>query len=75
PEHTIGASYGDALLAAIGSGLVPPETDWARNVTTVVPNVESQAVYDDLYSAYCDLYPASVKQIHLLARLQETSAG
>ena len=30
PQQTIGASYGDALLAAIGTGLVPPDTDWAR---------------------------------------------
>lgn len=30
PEQAIGASYGDALLAAIGVGLVPPDTDWAR---------------------------------------------
>ncbi|MFP5346881.1 MAG: FGGY-family carbohydrate kinase, partial [Actinomycetes bacterium] len=28
PAQTIGASYGDALLAAIGTGLVPPSTDW-----------------------------------------------
>lgn len=27
PAQTIGASYGDALLAAIGTGTVPPETD------------------------------------------------
>ena len=28
PEQTIGASYGDALLGAIGTGLVPPDTDY-----------------------------------------------
>lgn len=30
PEQAIGASYGDALMAAIGVNLVAPETDWAK---------------------------------------------
>lgn len=38
PEQTIGASYGDALLAAIGVGLVPPETDWAKIASEIIPD-------------------------------------
>lgn len=38
PAQTIGASYGDALLAAIGAGLVPPDTDWARPGRIVTPD-------------------------------------
>lgn len=71
PAETIGASYGDALLAAIGSGLVPPETNWARVGTTVTPDESRRELYDGLYDQYVSLYPATREQMHHLARLQE----
>ncbi|NGN93941.1 FGGY-family carbohydrate kinase [Nocardioides sp. KC13] len=71
PEQTIGASYGDALLAAIGSGLVPPDTDWTRIVGEIVPSPENRAVYDELYGTFTELYPATRDQVHHLARIQE----
>ena len=37
PEQAIGASYGDALLAAIGVGLVPQATDWAKIARVIEP--------------------------------------
>lgn len=73
PEQTIGASYGGALLAAIGSGLVPSDTDWARVATTVEPEPRNREVYDELFDIYSGLYPASRAQVHALARLQEGS--
>ncbi len=73
PEQTIGASYGDALLAAIGSGLVPPDTDWTRIVGEIVPNPENRAVYDELYETFTQLYPATRDQVHRLALMQEAS--
>jgi xylulokinase len=74
PTETIGASYGDALLAAIGVGLVEPQTDWARIDRTVVPDPANADLYDRLYGTYRDLYPATKQHVHLLARLQEASA-
>lgn len=71
PEQTIGASYGDALLAAIGSGLVPPDTDWTRIVGEVVPDPENRAVYDELYATFTELYPTTRDQVHRLALMQE----
>lgn len=71
PEQTIGASYGDALLAAIGSGLVPADTDWTRIVGEVAPIPENRAVYDELYGAFTELYPATRDQVHHLALMQE----
>jgi xylulokinase len=59
PSQTIGASYGDALLAAEAAGLVPPGTDWTRVAETVEPNPELAGVYDTLFSAYLELYPAT----------------
>ncbi|WP_226345499.1 FGGY-family carbohydrate kinase [Agilicoccus flavus] len=75
PEQTIGASYGDALLAAIGTGLVPPETDWARVGSTVEPRPQNREVYDKIYRVYTELYPATKEQVHALSRLQEDAFG
>ena len=70
PEQTIGASYGDALLAAIGAGLVAPSTNWARPAVTVVPDPKVRPVYDELMGHYEDLYPATRGHVHALARMQ-----
>jgi xylulokinase len=74
PEQTIGASYGDALMAAIGTGLASPETDWAVTGRTVTPNPATRELYDGLYRGYCDLYPATKPYVHQLAQLQEQQA-
>ncbi|MFC8504744.1 FGGY-family carbohydrate kinase [Pedococcus sp. NPDC057267] len=71
PTQTVGASYGDALLAAIGTGLVPPETDWASVGTVVEPNPANHELYDRLYGVYGDLYPATKSLVHTLAATQE----
>lgn len=71
PEQTIGAAFGDALLAAIGSGLVPADTDWTRVGATIEPDAANGALYDELYRAYVDLYPATREHAHLLADIQE----
>lgn len=73
PEQTIGASYGDALLGAIGTGLVPPDTDWTRIATTIEPDVRTRELYDALYADYLALYPATREQMHRLARMQEAA--
>ncbi len=70
PKETIGASYGDALLAAIAVGLMNPNVRWNAISTTVEPNAEAHAVYDTLYSIYRELYPATGTQVHALADLQ-----
>ena len=68
PEQAIGASYGDALLAAIGVGLVPPETDWTRIQREISPDPATRDLYDDLYATWCELYPATRDQVHRLSR-------
>lgn len=73
PAQTIGASYGDALLAAIGNGLVPPETDWAVEASVVRPRAEARELYDRLYAGYVDLYPATTSVVHDLAAIQEAA--
>lgn len=67
PEQAIGASYGDALLAAIGVGLVAPDTDWAKIATEIKPDARYRGLYDDLYATWRELYPATKDQVHRLA--------
>jgi len=71
PQETIGACYGDALMAAIGCGLVPPETNWARIAGVIEPNPMVRPLYDELYDLYTSLYPATRDHAHALARIQE----
>jgi xylulokinase len=68
PEQAIGASYGDALLAAIGVGLVPPDTDWAKIAREIKPDARSRDLYEGLYATWRELYPATRDQVHRLAQ-------
>ena len=74
PEQAIGASYGDALLAAVAAELVSPGTDWTTIEGTVRPRPELHQTYSELYGVYRDLFTATRP---LLARLQpmETQQG
>lgn len=74
PQVTIGASYGDALLAAIGSGLVPAATDWTRPGRLIEPDPAARDTYDTLFEHYTSLYPSTRDQVHALARLQRAAA-
>jgi xylulokinase len=66
PAQTVGASYGDALLAAAAVGLVPPGTDWTKIVAIVQPRPEVADLYSRRYAVYRDLYTATRP---LIARL------
>lgn len=70
PKETIGASFGDALMAGIGAGLVRPDTSWVRDPEVIEPDTSTKDLYDELFAAYTDLYPSTRSAMHLLARLQ-----
>lgn len=74
PAQTIGASYGSALLAGIGSGLLGADADWSRPDLVVTPDRGHAGVYEELYSTYLELYPATRAQVHRLAGLQENGS-
>ncbi|AQT82947.1 sugar kinase [Mycolicibacterium litorale] len=67
PEQAIGASYGDALLAAIGVGLVAPDTDWARIARQIEPDPDNVERYEELYGVWRELYPSTRDVVHRLA--------
>lgn len=75
PAVTIGASFGDAMLAGRGVGLVAADARWNAPAETLVPDGRSGARYDELYRVYRSLYPATRDQAHALARVQEETAA
>jgi xylulokinase len=75
PRQAIDASYGDALMAAVGAGLVTPDTDWTEIAETVEPDARHADVYDELFELYLALYPATATISHRLAALQERASA
>lgn len=67
PDVTVGASYGNALMAAIAVGDVPPETDWTQITRTVTPDPQHSDVYRDLVQTYTAAYPALRDTMHRLS--------
>ena len=67
PTETIGASHGAALLAAIGAGLVPAETDWSRTSHEVTPTADNDELYEQLFGLYGELYEQTAGTIHALS--------
>ncbi|HYH11092.1 MAG TPA: FGGY-family carbohydrate kinase, partial [Thermomicrobiales bacterium] len=73
PERTIGASYGDAFLAGLATGIVPGvdalASDWVHVAEEIEPDAETQRTYDAYYRVYRDLYENARDDLHALARL------
>ncbi|MGP3966217.1 FGGY-family carbohydrate kinase [Streptomyces sp. 6N223] len=76
PRHTIGAAYGDAFLAAVGTGLatVADIAAWNPVEHTVEPDPATAGVYEELYGLYRSLYPATREAAHALAARQRASS-
>lgn len=72
PERTMGASYGDAFLSGLATGLVSgPEVlndSWVRIDRQITPNPAYTALYDHQYEIYRSLYETTKDAIHRLAR-------
>jgi xylulokinase len=72
PEQTVGASYGDAALAGLATGLLSLaglRSSWVRIVRRFAPDADRQALYQAYYRVYRDLYPHTREDVHTLARL------
>jgi len=70
PEQQIGASYGDAFLAAVGIGLyknLAQVTEWVKIKETLHPQSEHRAVYDFNYRIYRELYANTRGLMHRLS--------
>ena len=69
---TFGASYGDALLAGVATGLVASAEEirvWQGAPRIVQPNPELKKTYEPLNEIYAQLYDATKDQMHKLHQL------
>lgn len=74
PAQTIGAAYGDAFLAALGSGLFRQLDDvksWVQELQVIQPDPARHKTYQPYYQEYRALYPSIKANLHRLARLGE----
>ncbi len=70
PEQQIGASYGDAFLAATGIGLFENLSEikrWIRMKDTIKPNPENRAAYEIYYQIFRELYTRTKPLMHRLS--------
>lgn len=73
PAETLGAAYGDALLAAEAVGLLPPGSSWARESRTIAARAGTRELYDRRYGLYRELHRATVEIQHELAERGQES--
>ncbi|WP_153393756.1 FGGY-family carbohydrate kinase [Ornithinicoccus halotolerans] len=67
PTLTVGASYGDARLAADAAGV--DTRSWNPVAERIEPDPEARAVYDELFEVYTDAYRGAAPTMHRLAEL------
>jgi xylulokinase len=68
-QTTPGASYGDAMMAAVGVGMVKSLSDtrqWLSPGTVVRPDPEASAFYEKRYALYRELYSQTRELVHRL---------
>ncbi len=75
PRVTVGASFGDAFLAAVGVGAARVEDEWNPPARVIEPDETTAPTYDELYRVFRALYPAAREQMHELARVQRGGDG
>jgi xylulokinase len=79
PEKTIGASYGDAFLAGVATGIVQEREainrDWVKLSRVIEPNANLDGIYAEYQEIYKSLYQSTRAEMHHLARLGQGSAS
>jgi xylulokinase len=77
PERAVGASYGDAFLAGLASGIVPDSSclnnGWVRPQRVYEPNPALYEMYSERYDIFRRLYETTKDDIHALARSETRS--
>ncbi|WP_420115109.1 FGGY-family carbohydrate kinase, partial [Pseudactinotalea sp.] len=66
PRERAGASYGAALLAGRGTGVVAPDAHWNRGADVVRPQQRHRERYEELYALYRRLDAATREISHAL---------
>jgi xylulokinase len=71
PTETVGACLGDALLAAVATGVEIDHEVWNPPSHTVTP--DDTGPYERFYSRYREIYPATTDIAHFLAAEQHAA--
>ena len=69
PKESIGACFGDALMAAVGAGYIkgfPELAEYIKVGKSYLPDPEKKAVYQKVQSLYDELYQANRELMHKL---------
>ncbi len=69
PKVTIGASYGDAILAGLGVGIIKSPKDvkkWIEVDYITEPNSDHREVYEKYKKYYAQLYQSTKNIMHML---------
>jgi xylulokinase len=74
-RHTVGACFGDAMLAALATNTAADVWAWNPVVCTVAPDLERHARYTAFYSRYRELYECTKDIAHFLAAEQHAAAA
>ncbi len=73
PAQTIGASYGDAFLAGLATGVIDSlsvlEATWVKSERTIEADSRNHDLYREYYAIYRRLYDDTVADQHDLAAL------
>jgi xylulokinase len=73
PDTTVGASYGDAFLAGLATGIVPSldalAGSWVKPKAVIAPDPAAQHAYNPYYRVFRSLYEHARDDLHALARL------
>ena len=71
PERAVGASYGDAFMAGLASGIVPDRSalhdTWVRIARIYEPDPALFDMYSERYAIFRRMYERTKDDIHLLA--------
>ncbi|WP_214106042.1 FGGY-family carbohydrate kinase [Acrocarpospora catenulata] len=69
PRETVGASYGDAMLAAeaVGAATAAQTALWNPPTRRIEPDATQAARYDALFEDYLELYTSTAPLVHRLA--------
>lgn len=73
PTYSIGAAYGASLLAAQSQGI--NVTEWNPPARIELPDPRAYTIYDEQYSYYRQMYPATKTIMHALSAFQQRTTG
>ena len=72
PDKHIGSSYGDALMAAVGVGILgdlKESTKWVHYKNEIKPNPDTLTKYNNFYRIYRELYKHTKHLMHDLSAI------